>query len=281
MIHILLVDDQNFTRKALGAVLKNEPNLTIVGEAENGNIALEIMSRETIDIAVVDLDMPKMDGFELTQKVRQHFPQTKIIILSSHDDRDSINKAVKFGARGYLLKDTSVNEVIDTINYVQRGYFQLGPGLFEKIISESINYELETSGYLSQLETKSESDLAQLKQEIMVQNERVRQDVLSELDLEINRLKFELKQGLNKFQSQVSLQLKNGFAYFTNIHRNSQFIPELWHQRYLQITKNINLIDNKYQLSVEKLTREIVIWRYCMIFLLVVFLIEKTLVLMK
>ncbi len=276
MIRILIVDDQNFTRKALRAILKSEENLIIVGEAENGIKALELMNKEAIDIAIVDLDMPEIDGFELTQKICQEFSQTKVIILSSHEDRYSINKAVNFGAKGYLLKDTSVNEVIDTINYVQRGYFQLGPGLFEKLISASINYDLETSEQLSELETKSERDLILLKQEIIERDEQVRQEVCAELELEIERLRFELKKGLNKFQTQVYQQLKSGFEDFANSHENSQFRPEFWHQRYLEMTNNIQSIENKYQSSLNKITKEMFIWRYCLIFLLLVFFIEKT-----
>jgi len=281
MIRIIIVDDQNFTRKALRSVLQNEQNLIIVGEAENGNKALELMHREEIDLAIVDLDMPEMDGFELTQKINQDFPQTKVIILSSHGDRDSVNKAVNFGARSYLLKNTSTSEVADTINYVQRGYFQLGPGLFEKFISDSISYELETSEQLSELETKSEQDFFRLKQEIINQNERVRQEVFTELELKIEHLKFEFEQGLHKFQGQVYRQLKSGFDNFANNQKTSQSIPESWHQNYLEITKNINSIEKKHQLLLNKLNQEIIILRYSLIFLLIVFLIEQTAILWK
>ena len=281
MIRVLIVDDQNFTRKALRAVLKNEQNLIIVGEAENGIKALELMKQLEIDLAIVDLDMPEMNGFELTQKISQNFPHTKVIILSSHDDRDSINKAVNFGARGYLLKDTSVSEVVDTINYVQRGYFQLGPGLFEKLISESINYELKTSEYLSELGTKSERDFLRLKQEIINQNEQVSQEVFEELELKTEQLKFELKQGLNQFQSQVYKQLKSGFDNFANNQKTSQFNSEFWHQQYLKLTQNINSIEKKHQISLDKLAKEIVVWRYSLIFLLIVFCIEKTAIFWK
>ena len=276
MIRILIVDDQNFTRKALRAILKSEANFIVVGEAENGVKALELMHKNHIDIAIVDLDMPEMDGFELTQKICKNFSKTQVIILSSHEDRYSINKAVNFGAKGYLLKDTSVNEVIDTINYVQRGYFQLGPGLFEKLISESINYDLETSEQLSELEIKSERDLTLLKQEIIERDKQVRQEVCAELDLEIEGLKIELAKGLNKFQTQVHQQLKSNFQDFANSRENSQFRPEFLHQRYLEISNSIQSIDNKYQSYLNKLTKEIAIWRYCLIFLLLIFFIEKT-----
>ncbi|MEL7409432.1 MAG: response regulator transcription factor [Cyanobacteria bacterium J06558_2] len=275
MIRILIVDDQNFTRKALGAVFNQEPNFFIVGEAENGVKALEIMDKEAIEIAVVDLDMPEMNGFELTKKIRQNFPQTKVIILSGRDDRDSINKAVNLGARGYLLKNTSTVEVIDTINYVQRGYFQLGPGLFEKLISQSINYELETAEHLSELETKSEEEYKQLKQEMLNQHELVRQDIFAELELKIDDLKSELKQGLNKFQGQVSQRLQSGFDNLENNPKNSQFVSDFWQQRYRELSKSINLLDNKYQLSLSRISKETLVLRYCLIFLLFIVLSQQ------
>lgn len=278
MIRIIIVDDQNFTRKALRAVLQNELNLMIVGEAENGIRALELMNQAEIDLAIVDLDMPEMDGFELTQKIHLNFPQTKVIILSSHDDRDSINKAVNFGARGYLLKDTYGKEVVDTIKYVQRGYFQLGPGLFEKLISESINYEVETLEYLTELESKSESDLLLLKQEIFKQKKNISQEVFAETELKIDQLKFEIQQGLDKFQGQVYNKIQSGFSNLNNNHKNSkgsQFTSEFWHNHYLEVTKNINFMKKNHQLSIDKINKEITIWRYCLVFLLIIFLIEK------
>lgn len=284
MIRIIIVDDQNFTRKALRAVLKNELNLMIVGEAENGIKALELMNQEEIDLAIVDLDMPEMDGFELTQKIHQNFPKTNVIILSSHDDRESINKAVNFGARGYLLKQNSVSEVIDTIHYVQRGYFQLGPGLFEKFIAESISYEQDTSNYLTELESKTEGDFMLLKQEMIKQKQIINQEVFEELELKTNQLKLELRQGLNKFQGQVYNKLQNGFSDLVKKQEhldNSPSTAEFWHEQYLEITQDISHIKKNYQLSLEKLSKEITIWRYCMVFLLVIFFIEKAAIFLR
>lgn len=281
MTHILIVDDQKFIRKALSAGLKNEQDLIIVGEAENGVEALKLMSQQEIQVAIIDLDMPEMNGFELTQKIGQDFPQTKVIIFSSRDDRDSINKAVKLGAKGYLLKDTSVDEIIDTIDYVQRGYFQLGPGLFEKLISQSINYELETVEHLSALKTKYQREFGQLRQEINNHNRWGRQEIFNELELKMENLKAELKQGLNKFQGQVYGQLQSGFDNLNHSSEDSQFMAEVYQQRYIKINKHINYIDNKYQLSLDRNAKEIRILRYGLIFLLIVFILEKIAIFMK
>ena len=116
-------------------ILEREQDLKVIGQAANGIEALKFIKQHNPDIALVDLEMPEMNGFSLTYQITQRFSQTKVIILSACEERESIDTAVKAGAKGFLLKTTSGQEIIDTIRYVQRGYFQLGPGLFEKILS--------------------------------------------------------------------------------------------------------------------------------------------------
>jgi DNA-binding NarL/FixJ family response regulator len=137
VIKILIVDDQNFTRQALQTILETEVDFEVVGKATSGLEAIKYLEQSKVDIALVDLEMPEMNGLTLTKILSQRFADTKTIILSSHDGDDEINSAVEAGARGYLLKNTSAQEIGDTIRAVQRGYFQLGPGLFEKLAQSS------------------------------------------------------------------------------------------------------------------------------------------------
>lgn len=277
MIRILIVDDRFLVRQALRAILKKDDNFKIVGEAENGIKALEIISKEKIDIAIVDLDMPEMNGFEFTQNISQHHHQTKVIILSSHDDKESINRAISCGARGYLIKDTSITEVVDTINRVQRGYFQLGPGLFEKLISESNSYEVKTIEHLSDLETKLERDFMRLRQQIIDENQQVRQEILIEIDREIEQLKHELKQGLNDFEHRAIQHLKDSLKDCGDRQENSHHSK--LQSNYKDIINNLDLIESNYQRSFSKFTKELMILRRCIIFILLFFLVEKALVL--
>ena len=282
MIHILLVDDQNFTRQALNVILEPESDFKVLGEAENGVKALELMNQmaDNVDIAIVDLDMPKMDGFELTEKIRHRFPETKVIILSSHEDKQSINKAVNCGARGYLLKNSSAKEIVDTIHYVQRGYFQLGPGLFEKLISNLIDDEVETSDRIAQLEVSVNQYFVQLKQENKLQQEENRHQLFEELNVQLERLKLEFRQGLYVFQNQVSEQVNDGLDILTNSPQNYDFNPEFWEQRYYKFNQKINSVENTNKFYLKKLEKEIVILRYGLVFLLVVFFMEKVVLLL-
>jgi DNA-binding NarL/FixJ family response regulator len=271
MIRILVVDDQKFTRKVINSVLETENGFIIVGEAKNGIEALELMNQVAIDVAIVDLEMPEMDGFKLTEKIYYRFPHTKVIIFSSTQDKDSINKAVKSGARGYLLKNiTSKDQIIDTINQVQRGYFQLGPGLFESLISGLIGNKEEEVQNLFNVETKLKKNLTNLRSEISFQNQQMHDRILDELDAEIVSMKVEFKQGLTDFQDRVSKQLKSGFEDFTYNYQQNRFVPELWQKRYLQLSQNINFIESQYNLSINKLKEEVTLLRYLVIFLLIV-----------
>jgi hemolysin D len=132
-IHVLLVDDQNFVLELLQSYLQPETDLVVVGMADNGQTALDLTALLHPDIVLVDIEMQGMDGLTLTQKISQHFSKTKVMVLSSHDNKDYILRAIQAGAQGYLLKNTPSQELVHAIRFVYRGYLQLGPGLFEKL----------------------------------------------------------------------------------------------------------------------------------------------------
>lgn len=133
MIRILLVDDQKLIRQGLKALLEIDPDLQVVGTASNGQTAIEQLETLHPDIALVDINMPGMDGVTTTQIITQRFTNTKVIVLSGHDDEEYLINALRSGAKGYLLKDMPAEELINGIRSVHQGYVQLGPGLVEKI----------------------------------------------------------------------------------------------------------------------------------------------------
>lgn len=137
-ISILLVDDQNSIRESLHTSLEVKSDFKIVGKAADGVTAISQTDLCRPDIALIDIDMPEMNGLEATKIIRERFTDTKVIILSSYDDGEYVNRALKAGASGYLLKHTPACEIVDAIRYVNKGYLQLGPGLSEKSNSEKI-----------------------------------------------------------------------------------------------------------------------------------------------
>ena len=136
-IRILLVDNQSLIRQGLKAMLKLEPDLQVVGDAESGKGALEQVAALQPDVVLMDILMPEMDGLTATELIVQHYPNVKVLVLSTFDDDTSITKAMRAGARGYLLKAMPSEELANVIRFVHRGYTLLGPGMFDKLLAAS------------------------------------------------------------------------------------------------------------------------------------------------
>ena len=128
MTTVLIVDDLNSIREFLKLELSSEPDIEIVGLADNGARAIAQVDEHQPDVVLMDIDMPgEIDGIEATEKITQHFSQTKILLLTSKDNREQLNLALQVGARGYILKNTSVKDIADIIRLAQKGFFQIGP----------------------------------------------------------------------------------------------------------------------------------------------------------
>ena len=142
MIRIVLVDDQTIIRQGLKSLLESQADFQIVGEAENGKMAIALVTElydtpQQPDLILMDVRMPVMDGVSATQKLLDRFDSLSILVLSTFDDDEYITKAMRYGAKGYLLKDTPLEEIADAIRATTKGYTSLGPGLFQKFISQS------------------------------------------------------------------------------------------------------------------------------------------------
>ena len=137
MIRILLVDDQSIVREGLASLLETQSDLEIVGEAENGKVAVERSLVLKPDVILMDIRMPVMDGVAAIRTLSKQAPEIKILVLTTFDDDEYVTQAMASGAKGYLLKDTPSAELAQAIRAVNQGYTQLGPGLFEKTLSPS------------------------------------------------------------------------------------------------------------------------------------------------
>jgi HlyD family type I secretion membrane fusion protein len=140
MIRTLLVDDENLIRKTLQLYLESEPNIEIIATADNGNTAINLVKEFEPDVILLDIEMPEMDGLMATEELSLRFPQSKIIILSSHDETAYLSRALTAGAKGYLLKNISPEKLSQSIELVNQGYLQVAPGLDHKS-SLTANFE--------------------------------------------------------------------------------------------------------------------------------------------
>ena len=159
MIRILLVDDQSIVIEGLASLLETQPDLEIVGEAENGKIAIERSLILKPDVILMDIRMPVMDGVAAIRALSQQAPEIKILVLTTFDDDEYVTQAIACGAKGYLLKDTPSIELAQAIRTVNRGYTQLAPGLLEKAISNPVPTTIPSE--LAQL-TSREKEVLQL-----------------------------------------------------------------------------------------------------------------------
>lgn len=135
MVRILLVDDQSLICQGLKAMLSLEPDIEVVGIANNGQAALEQVKKLEPDVVLMDVKMPIMDGREATRLITQSFPHISVLILTTFDDDQYILDAMRAGAKGYLLKDMPSEELAQAIRLVHHGYTQLAPGLMDKLMT--------------------------------------------------------------------------------------------------------------------------------------------------
>lgn len=120
-IRILCADDHPLVRKGIALILANEPDLELVAEAGDGQEAVELFRRHQPDVTLMDLRMPALDGIEATRRIREEFPDARIIALTSYDGDQDIYRAIEAGVRGYLLKEMVHTEVLSAIRAVHAG----------------------------------------------------------------------------------------------------------------------------------------------------------------
>lgn len=134
-IRLLVVDDQTLISQGLKTMLELEPDLCVVGIADNGEVAVQQVAALQPDLVLMDVRMPVMDGRAATRAIRQQFPMVKVLVLSTFDDDEYISDSIRAGAKGYLLKDMPSDELVQAIRLAHRGYTQMAPGLIEKLIA--------------------------------------------------------------------------------------------------------------------------------------------------
>ena len=120
-VRVLIADDHAMTRSGLAQLVAGEPDLVVVGTADDGLRAVEIAERERPDVVLLDLSMPQLDGIQASEQLHRRSPHTRVLVLSSHPDEVVVAAAKLAGVSGYLTKDASCTEVLDGIRRVHRG----------------------------------------------------------------------------------------------------------------------------------------------------------------
>jgi DNA-binding NarL/FixJ family response regulator len=139
-IRILIVDDHTLVRQGIRALIEKEPDLAVVGEAEDGRVAITMTAQLEPDVILMDIAMPLLNGLEATRQIHHNHPQVKVLILTMHDNEEYIRQALAAGAMGYILKDAAAHDLIDAIRCVYQGEAVLSPAITRLVIEDYLRW---------------------------------------------------------------------------------------------------------------------------------------------
>jgi two-component system, NarL family, response regulator NreC len=162
-VRIVLADDHTIMRHGLRLVLERQPDFAVVGEANNGREAIDVVVRENPDVAVMDIGMPLLNGIEAAKRIAEERVKTAVVILSMHSDESYILKALRAGARGYLLKDSAEADLIQAIRAVSAGKAFFSPAV-SSVLADDYLRQIQQQGVEDPYEllTGRERELLQL-----------------------------------------------------------------------------------------------------------------------
>ncbi|MCH7801936.1 MAG: response regulator transcription factor [Chloroflexi bacterium] len=162
-IKILIVDDHTMVRDGLVSMLGRQKDFAIVGEAGNGREAIEKARDLGPDVILMDLRMPEMTGVEAMRAINERDPDAKIIVLTTYDTDEYIFDAIEAGAKGYLLKDTSREELFSAVRAVNRGESQIEPGVAAKVLTRLAQLSRQSSDPNRSNDTLSDREIEVLQ----------------------------------------------------------------------------------------------------------------------
>jgi len=139
-IRILLADDHTIIRQGLRSLLEDEPEMEVVGEAEDGREALRLVQELVPDIIVMDVTMPNLNGIDATRRIISRFPHVKVIALSIHSNRRFVAEMLKAGASGYVLKGSLFDELVQAIRAVAGGASYLSPRITGAVLDDYVGH---------------------------------------------------------------------------------------------------------------------------------------------
>lgn len=159
---ILICDDQAVVRDGMELLLKLERDFDVVGTACDGAEAVELAGKKKPDLVLMDLKMPGVNGIEATRQIRAHYPEIKVLVLTTYDDEQWVFDAIRAGASGYLLKDTPREEIVRAIRGTLEGKSFVDPGVAGKLLEQVASKQVQPETMLTQKLTEREVDVLRL-----------------------------------------------------------------------------------------------------------------------
>lgn len=213
---ILLVDDHKIMRDGIKAILQRNSEFSVIGEAENGTDAVQICRKAHPDVVLMDIGLPGLNGIEATTEILRHCPETKIIILSMYDDEHSVVSAIRSGARAFVLKKASDNDLVDALRTVAKGGSYLSPQVSDRLLSRIQRGDLESKPLPSALDGLSPRELQVLR---LVAEGKTSKEIAVMLDLGLQTVRsyrktMMKKLGVNNVAGLTQLALGAGLTRF-------------------------------------------------------------------
>jgi DNA-binding NarL/FixJ family response regulator len=140
MIRILIVDDHTIVRQGVRSLLEREPDLSVVGEAGDGRTAIRIACERNVDVVIMNVVMPGLNGIDATRILRRECPAARVLILTAHDDEEFVREALIAGALGYVLKQADASDLVSAIRAVHRGEPVLSPPITRLVIEDYLRW---------------------------------------------------------------------------------------------------------------------------------------------
>jgi DNA-binding NarL/FixJ family response regulator len=144
-IKVVIADDHQIFIEGIKALLKDDEKIVLAGEASDGEDLIRLLGSKEVDVVLMDINMPKLNGIEATKKIRQRFPKVKVLTLTMVEEAHRISEVMKAGASGYLLKTSGKNELITAITNVKNGERYLSPEVSKKLIDSVLSEERSPS----------------------------------------------------------------------------------------------------------------------------------------
>lgn len=210
---VLLVEDHVIVRQGIKALFSDEPDLEIVGEADDGRAALQSVSELEPDVVLMDISMPGLNGIEATRQIRQNHPEVKVVVLSMHSNEEYVFQVLRAGASGYVLKQSDSSEVLTAIRAALAGGSFLSPPISRTVIDDYIR-RAEARGGDDDLEllTSREREVLQLLAEGLSNREIAEQLNISIKTVETHRSNMMGKLGVSSKTELVKYALRKGWA---------------------------------------------------------------------
>lgn len=208
-IRVLIADDHIIVRSGLRLLLEAEPDIDVVGEASDGREALDLIEKRLPDVVLMDIAMPGMDGLEATQRIKDNWPQVKVLVLTMHRSDEYFFEVIKAGASGYILKGAETSDLIHAVRVVGRGEVFLYPTMAQKLVKDYLNFIQWGEGAGSSLSPR-EKEILHLLADGCSNKEIAEKLVISPSTVHSHRSNLMTKLGLNNRRELIQYARQRG-----------------------------------------------------------------------